>query len=165
MNVDELKIRQAKLQEKIQFNKRLDTVKDLIKLLSENEHDFTVVLEKDMEDIYLNWLKNEFTIMPWGRIDWSKVYKKTCLTWLNNEELVLSFLRLCSSKQLKMTTEVFLVWGNAIQPSFIIPLKKVCNYAGFIFEQDFDTWLICKDEGWVIEIYHEGEICFGESIK
>jgi hypothetical protein len=105
------------------------------------------------------WLENNFPIASWGRINWNQVPNSFCEIWDTNSDLSLKFNNLLLKKNLKGS--VVVSWGNAIKLPIEIDVNTVLKYAISFFEEDFDIWLCSETNGWCIEIYHEGEICFG----
>jgi hypothetical protein len=61
--------------------------------------------------------------------------------------------------------EVIVFWSNALRPAIQISVDALLRHAVPIIAADFDTWIISKAKGWCIEVYHEGELCFGYASK
>jgi len=38
------------------------------------------------------------------------------------------------------------------------------KYAEKIFQEDWETWICNEKDEWLIENYHDGEICWGKCI-
>ena len=133
----------------------------VVKILKDRQENYEVLLpETEKNKALISWFENHFPIASWGRIEWEKVKGKTCYAWQDDSELLKNLEKICRGNQLKKQA-VFITWNNALRASLYLRMDLVCNYALEIFQEDFDTWIICLDEGWCIEIYHEGEICFG----
>jgi hypothetical protein len=110
-----------------------------------------------------HWWAQHFPFASWGRIQWSALPDHVCHTWTAKwDDLVDTFHTLCDTEELK-DPNVVIIWSNALRPALICPLHVVRDHAAIIFEADFDTWLLCPSKAWCIEVYHEGEICFGQS--
>ena len=111
------------------------------------------------------WINN-FPIASWGRIDWSKVPNSSCKTWTNDSELLSAFKRILVESKLdeKLEISVIVLWGNALTPPLQINLNVLLKYANEIFYEDWDTWVYSESDNWLIEVYHEEEICFGRYI-
>lgn len=121
------------------------------------------VLSPDESDAALAWLANHFPIASWGRILWSDVPASVCVPWAEKgEELEYAFRAMCQTQYLA-DPAVIVAWSNALAPAVQTSLAAVCRHAQVIFDADFDTWIMCETHGWCIEVYHEGEHCFGRS--
>lgn len=56
-----------------------------------------------------------------------------------------------------------IIWADANMPSLELSLSLVVEHAQIVFQQSWDTWIICPEDNWCIEYYYEGEISFGYS--
>ena len=112
------------------------------------------------------WLEKNFPIASWGRIDWPKVPNSSCITWTNDSELMLAFQRILVESRLdnKLEITVIVIWSNGLKPCLQINLNTFLKYANAMFQEDWDTWVYSESDNWCIEVYHEGEICFGRYI-
>lgn len=137
-------------------------IQDVLDELS-SANDSYRVLSPDESDAALAWLANHFPIASWGRILWSDVTESVCVPWEEKgEELAKAFRAMCQNHQLA-DPPVIVAWSNALAPAIQTSLVAVCHHAEAMFDADFDTWIICETHGWCIEVYHEGELCFGQS--
>ena len=126
------------------------------------------LLQTDSQEAIIasEWLEKNFPIASWGRIDWPKVPNSSCITWTDDSELLLAFQRILVESRLDNNLEitVIVIWGNGLRPSLQISLDTFLKYANAMFEEDWDTWVYSESDNWLIEVYHEGEICFGRYI-
>ena len=126
------------------------------------------LLQTDSQEAIIasEWLEKNFPIASWGRIDWPKVPNSSCITWTDDSELLLAFQRILVESKLDNNLEitVIVIWGNGLRPSLQISLDTFLKYANAMFEEDWDTWVYSESDNWLIEVYHEGEICFGRYI-
>ena len=126
------------------------------------------LLQTDSQEAIIasEWLEKNFPIASWGRIDWPKVPNSSCITWTDDSELLLAFQRILVESRLDNNLEitVIVIWANGLRPSLQISLNTFLKYANAMFEEDWDTWVYSESDNWLIEVYHEGEICFGRYI-
>ncbi len=110
-----------------------------------------------------DWMESKFPVASWGRILWPSVPDSTCLPWANKgADLVDAFHSLCDRQDLA-NPQVVVLWSNALRPGLELSLESVRRHAAEIFNADFDTWIVCESDAWCIEVYHEGELCFGRA--
>ena len=117
------------------------------------------LLQTDSQEAVIasEWLKKNFPIASWGRIDWPKVPNSSCITWNNDSELLLAFQRILVESKLneKLEISVIVLWTNALKPPLQINLDTFLKYANAMFEEDWDTWVYSESDNWCIEVYHE----------
>lgn len=117
------------------------------------------------QDSTLNteWIKNNFPIGSWGRIDWSKMPESVCTRYEQHQELVAAFEKIVEEKQLGGT--LVISWSNALTLPIRISMEVLRKYAEDIFYEEPDTWICNEEDRWCIEHYHDHEICFGRCLK
>jgi hypothetical protein len=143
---------------------RNDLIKEIIQTLDKAQEQY-VVLSSEETDNTTAWLEQAFPIATWGQILWPQVTQKSCHTWQNKwQDLPQILTKICDTHDLH-NPEVIIVWTNALKPALRMSLDAVRRHTRSIVEMDFDTWMICPREGWCIEVYHEGEICFGKVLS
>jgi hypothetical protein len=111
------------------------------------------------------WLKSNFPIASAGRINWEKVPESVCIEYFDDSELLLAFERIVAQQQLEDNLNLTVSWGNALTLPIQINMEVLRKYAESIFAEDWETWICNEQDGWLIENYHDGEICFGKCIK
>ena len=99
-------------------------------------------------------------LASYGRIDWGLVKNHACLSFSNDGHAVRALIDLFNKNKLKGTVTV--TWSNGIMFSMTIDASIVVEYSKQILAEDWDLWIIPENSGWVIEKYHEGEICYTE---
>ena len=109
------------------------------------------------------WLENNFVIASCGRIDWDALPDSLCLTWTNTSELLSAFEKIVRENKLKNSVNV--LWTNVLKTPLKIEMNVMLKYAEVIFEEDWDTWVYSEEDNWCIEVYHEGDICFGYTCR
>ncbi len=108
------------------------------------------------------WLRTRFPIARWGRIDWAGVPGSTRATWDFPADAGEEITRIVASLP-PAEGDVHFVWSNALRPIARLPRSVLASDVSPLLELDWDTWILALDEGWCIEVYHEGEVCFGFS--
>lgn len=133
------------------------------KILKDNGEIFSIIeLDADNYLSSSSWIKENFPILSWGRIDWSKVPNSLRVDFSDNSELESIFQSIVSKKGL--SGEVNISWTNALLLPIEMDIKLASKYAEQIFEEDWDTWIYSRKDMWCIEVHHSGEICLGYSI-
>lgn len=107
-----------------------------------------------------HWIAENFPIAWWGRIDWSLVPDRVEKTWHNYDDLAATFRQLIVDQQLRNPSAIA-TWSDASSLSLELSLSTVARHAKLVFQASWDTWIVCPDQSWCIECYHEGELGFG----
>jgi hypothetical protein len=121
------------------------------------------ILESSGEDSIdvTKWLERSFPIASWGRIDWTGVEGSVCLKWLDDFELSSNLQTILLERHLM--GKVVVAWTDAMKMPIEVDVDVLSKHCQPIFDEDWDVWICSLDYGWCIEVYHEGEICFGYS--
>jgi len=109
------------------------------------------------------WTQRTFPTVH-SQVDWTRVAHHKCVEWWELEDLVLSFQKLAD--MLNPTTDVVVMWANALNPCVEMRLGDVAKIAWAIFEEhetSRDVLVFSQADGWLIEMFHEGTLCFGRS--
>lgn len=131
----------------------------VVEQLQQSGEDFELLTIQDLET-NTQWLKTNFPIAIAGRIDWQKVPRSLCVNYSNYDELLSAFDLIVSQQQLG--GNLIVSWGNGLTLPIGIDMNVVKKYAEKIFEEDWETWICNEQDQWLIENYHDGEICFGK---
>lgn len=117
-----------------------------------------------VEDTQLtDWIECRFPIVH-SQVDWTKIARHECFEWNTLDDLLPTFLAL--TRSLNPGTQVVVMWANALSPSLKIRLGDLNLIAKAIFEEhetSTDVWVFSQREGWLIEMFHEGTVCFGRT--
>lgn len=143
-------------------NKYSPQIPSIVEELRRAGEDFELLSSQDTT-ANTEWLENNFPIVSWGRIDWSKVPGSLCINYLGDSELLSAMRKIVAQKQLE--GNLLVSWSNGLTLAIRINMEVLNKYAEEIFQEDFDTWICNEQDEWLIENYHEGEICFGKCIK
>jgi hypothetical protein len=142
-------------------NRRL--IQTVLDALDARGEQYRVLYGSESEDA-VSWLEQAFPVATWGRILWDKVPSSRCTRWATLSDLE-HRLRECCERESLDDLVVVVVWSNALRPGLELSLSSAVRHATPIFEADWDTWVLCRVEGWCLEVYHEREICFGRSTQ
>ena len=111
------------------------------------------------------WLENNFPIASAGRIKWQEVPESLCIKYSDYSQLLSAFEKIVAQQQLENNLNLIVSWTNALKLPIQIDMKVLKKYAEEIFAEDWETWICNEQNGWLIENYHDGEICFGKCKK
>lgn len=140
---------------------RAALISEVLAVLKANGEPFQLLDSSGESELrYSNWMESSFPIASWGRIAWDNVPNSRCWDWEDFDQLLNAFNEMCNSVGEKNPV-VAVFWSNQLKPTLKLSFTTVKRYAEQIFEADWDTWIVCLDENWCIENYHEGELCFG----
>ena len=109
------------------------------------------------------WLENNFPIASAGRINWQKVPLSVCIKYSDYSELLSAFEKIVAQQQLE--GNLIVSWTNALKLPIRIDMKVLRKHAELIFAEDWETWICNEQDEWLIENYHDDEICFGNCVK
>jgi len=113
---------------------------------------------KEPIDLEKELVTRGFPLASHGRIDWDKLSERNLYEVGDDHEaadVIIKIIQDC-----KLTGQVMVVWSYAGINPVLMDIKIACKYAIQICEEDWDCWIISKSSNWVIEKYHEGEVCF-----
>ena len=113
---------------------------------------------KEPIDLEKELVTRGFPLASHGRIDWDKLSERNLYEVGDDHEaadVIIKIIQDC-----KLTGQVMVVWSDAGINPVLMDIKIACKYAIQICEEDWDCWIISKSSNWVIEKYHEGEVCF-----
>ena len=122
----------------------------LFTILNEGEEEFQVASE---------WLESKMPIAPQGRISWEIISDKVCSTWSSPSSLVTTLNSIVIEE--KLCGDVFVLWTNTLKKPVKASLTVVLSHLEKIVNEDWDTWICSITNDWCVEVFHDGEICFG----
>lgn len=120
------------------------------------------ILDSDAGD---RLLKTCFPIAPHGRIAWGQVSKRRICLWQNDDEAIQAFAGFIEAECLSRDEPVFVLWTDMEKPEVRTQLGVVTEHLMAFSDEDWDMWIIDAEGKWVIEKYHEGELCFGAAVN
>ncbi len=140
-------------------NKYKPQIPFIVEHLRQFGEDFQLLTSQDLQ-INTEWLQSNFPITFAGRIDWRKVPQSFCIKYSEDDELLSAFEKIVSERHLRGNLTVS--WSNGLTLPIHIDMNVLRKYAEKIFEEDWETWICNEPDRWLIENYHDGEICFGK---
>lgn len=151
------------------MNKKFNlTTPEVVNYLKNAGEKFEVV---DVKYSYLNdlisrkeaqWIEKNFPVADWGRINWKAVSNSHCKLWGDDySKIVWYFQEIVNSNSL--SGYVYIEWDNLLLKPLYLKNDVVLRHIKYIAQESFDTWIYSSELKWCVEIYHEGEICFGYS--
>ncbi|WP_053217782.1 CDI toxin immunity protein [Virgibacillus senegalensis] len=123
---------------------------ECIEALGEDVHVFS---DNNREQI-LSDFENSFPF-KWGRIEWEKVSNHA---EVNTVDEIISFL---DQNVNEYSNVVYVIWDEGTLPIIQTTLDKVLKNIDDVTAVSFDTWIFSPSTGYVIEIFHDGEVRVG----
>ncbi len=113
-----------------------------------------IALEAEQEKIMHEFCER-YPFVWWGRIDWNAMAKKYPIVLLSDIAVAL--------KQENKTggEPIYIIWSHGDDPIIETNLEEVLRNLDDIDAVSPDKWLYCPTEGWVLEIFHDGDITLG----
>lgn len=90
-----------------------------------------------------------------GRIEWEKVSNHA---EVNTIDEIISFL---DQNVNEYSNVVYVIWDEGSLPIIQTTLDKVFKVIDDVTAVSFDTWVFSPSSGFVIEIFHDGEVRIG----
>lgn len=97
-----------------------------------------------------------FPMTDWGKIDWSKIDKKTKVD--SQHQIIPALEKLLNSK---LDKSVYIEWSEGDLPAIQTDLNAIINNFDNVTSVAFDKFIFNLDEGYVIEILSKGQITVG----
>lgn len=124
---------------------------ECIEALGENVE---ILLDKKKEKI-LSDFESSFPFTEWGRIEWEKVgYHAE----VNTVDEIGSFL---NQNIDKYNDVIYIIWDEGTLPIIQSDLDKILEVIDDVTAVSFDTWIFSPYSGFIIEIFHDGEVRIG----
>lgn len=95
-----------------------------------------------------------------GRIDWPLIDKFERIDFLDDASAARELSKILTKKKLDEILTV--TWSNDLTYSLLIDVKILIEFLESIVSEDWDFWIVPASGKWIIEKYHEGEICYFE---
>lgn len=124
---------------------------ECIEALSEDVH---VLSDNNREQVLSNF-ESSFLFSKWGRIDWDKLSNHA---EVNTIDEIISFLY---KNMNEYSNVVYVIWDEGMLPIIQSTLDKVFEVIDDVTAVSFDTWIFSPSSGYVIEIFHDGEVRVG----
>ena len=124
---------------------------ECIEVLGENVHVFS---DSQREQV-LSDFESTFPFTGWGRIEWEKVSNNAKVHTVDE---IISFLH---QNMKEYSNVVYVIWDEGTLPIIQSTLDKVFEVIDAVTAVSFDTWIFSPYSGYVIEIFHDGEVRVG----
>jgi hypothetical protein len=126
------------------FDECIEALGEIVHVLSDSEREQVL---RDFE--------NSFPFTEWGRIEWEKV---TYHAKVNTVDEIISFL---NQNIDEYSNVIYVIWDEGTLPIIQSELNKVFEVIDDVTAVSFDTWIFSPSSGYVIEIFHDGEVRIG----
>jgi hypothetical protein len=136
-------------------------IQDVLAELDSGGEPYRILSPQDSRAV-VSWL-NRYPESRVAHVDWSSVPGSICRDWDKWGELVTTLDQICEAVGLDDPPVV--IWQNALSPCLELPLSAARRHAMVIFRADPDVWIACPEQGWSIEKWHEGTLCFGRALE
>ncbi|PLR79591.1 hypothetical protein CVD25_22430 [Bacillus canaveralius] len=124
---------------------------ECIEALGENVH---ILSETDREKVIRDF-ESSFPFTEWGRIEWENV---TYHADVSTVDEIISFL---NQNIDEYSNVIYVIWDEGTLPIIQSDLDKVLEVIDDVTAVSFDTWIFSPYSGYVIEIFHDGEVKIG----
>ncbi|AVM25788.1 hypothetical protein [Bacillus pumilus] len=124
---------------------------ECIEALGENVH----VLYDNSREKILSYFESLFPFSDWGQIEWNNL---SSYVEVNTFDEIQSFL---NQKMDEYNDVVYVIWDEGTLPIIQSTLDKVFEAIDDVTAVSFDTWIFSPSSGYVIEIFHDGEVKVG----
>ena len=142
-------------------NKYESQIPSIVEKLRSAGEDFELLTIRDTT-ANTEWLENNFPIASAGRVKWQEVLGSVCIKYSDYSELLSAFDKIVAQQQLEDNLNLIVSWTNALKLPIQLDMKVLRKYAESIFAEDWETWICSEQNEWLIENYHDDEICFGK---
>lgn len=113
------------------------------------------ILSDSKREQILSDFESSFPFTKWGRIDWEKVAYQV---EVNTIDEIVFFL---NQNIDEYNNVIYVIWDEGTLPIIQSDLDKVFEVIDDVTAVSFDTWIFSPYSGYVIEIFHDGEVRIG----
>jgi hypothetical protein len=117
-----------------------------------------VQLISDSFDLEVELRNRGYQIATHGRIDWDQLPDSHRHQVANDHAAAQTIRNIIY--RYRLTGAAMVAWSDATITPIAIKIKDVSDLWEKICKEDWDCWIISIESNWVIEKYHEGEVCF-----
>ncbi|MBO2533226.1 MAG: hypothetical protein CW342_10135 [Thermoactinomycetaceae bacterium] len=129
------------------FDECIEALRNEGEVIVLSEEESNEVLKEFKENIPLDWFV--------GKVDFNRIPRKKEIV---DDEDILEELH---KNNVDVNEQVYVFWFNADLPVIQTSLKNIIHVFDEVISVDFDTWIFCPKERYVVEYYHEGETFLG----
>jgi hypothetical protein len=162
---EELLLRRQSLQQRIRADAlragQQHAIAGLAAILNAHQVPYELVPPDDASEGW-SWIQAHFPI-GFARVDWDRVAGAVRTGWGLDAERDATFRQLLQQGAGAPETRVLVVWGNAQKPSVRLEAGTLAELCPEFLAADFDLWVYSPAGRWLVECYHEGELCYGHA--
>lgn len=124
-------------------------------LALKNEGEVLILFKEESDEIVKEFEESVPLDSLMSRVDFSKISRK--------KEIVMDkeILEELYKNNVNVDEPVYVFWFNAELPVIQTSIKNVIKVIDDVISVDFDTWIFCPKERYIVEYYHEGETFLG----
>ncbi|MDA0205028.1 MAG: hypothetical protein O3A53_01620 [Acidobacteria bacterium] len=137
-----------------------EPIPGVLKTLQERGIPHRLILPGTDEDRELTDWMNSNLGFAGSQIQWSSASHFECEEWSDESSDALEAFRRAASS-IVVESLVKVTWSDGACPTVEMRLKDAVSIGGELFEASFDTYVIRESERWILELHHEGTICWG----
>ena len=89
------------------------------------------------------------------KVDFTQILRKKEI--IEDEDI----LKELHENNVNVNEPVYVFWYNAELPVIKTTIESVIKVLDNVISVDFDTWIFCPKERYIVEFYHEGETFLG----
>jgi hypothetical protein len=116
---------------------------------------YACITEKNIAEEILVKFDKDFPLTSWGRINWNEIEKSRIISSI---EKIIPMLQ----EEKKNTLGVVYIIGSDPKiPIIESKLDKILEFFDDVEAMSPNSWFYCPSDGWVVEVYHDGEITLG----
>jgi hypothetical protein len=129
----------------------MNLFEECIKALGE----YANIPERNVAEKILDKFNKNFPLTKWGRINWNEIKKSGIISSI---EKIIPTLQEEKKNPLDV---VYIIGSDPKIPIIESKLDKILEFFDDVEAMSPNSWLFCPSDGWVIEVYHDGEITLG----
>ena len=157
---EELLNRRKDLQIRIAHDKALIPLSEVLAVLDSRSALYQVLWNG--QNKFSVWIESLFPV-AFARVDWEKLPGAICRNWHTDQER-LELVSNCLEKYIHdLENDIIIAWSAGI-PAIRTKVRDAYTCLTEILEVDWETWIYDPESNWLIESYHEGEVCSGRSL-
>lgn len=118
--------------------------------------DKVIILDMKESDRIFDIFEKKLPIASPGRVDWDSIQNKKTIRW--NTHIIPAIRNLL---QRPFDERVYVLWNDGSVPVVVTELNLVVKFFNDVISVGPDTWLVNFEEGYVVEIFHDGEMNVG----
>ncbi|MEM8638537.1 MAG: hypothetical protein AAGG51_06980 [Cyanobacteria bacterium P01_G01_bin.54] len=147
-------------QKRIAYKKALIPLAEVLAALNSRSAIYEVLW--DIQHQPSLWIEGLFSVASHGRVDWRKVPGSTRQNWHTAQDRIERVTDCLVSYAHNLESDIVIAWLEN-KPALRVKVGDGRACLTEILEVDWETWIYDPEDNWLIESYHEGEVCSGRS--